>query len=192
MQSRAAPPLPTKPVAAGNLQSMTDDGHVYRFVWVEEDEPALGGQWLAFPEDGRPYPVALADAVTAYRKNGQAEDGPDPLEVHAEAVRRIGAAVGDLEDRLFPDPSSRLAVALVAADTDAPQVDPRTPEGEAVRGAAEALEKVAADCAELIQEQLDGGSLAALPQDFTAAMCQAVQASWRLRRLVDPPGPLYL
>lgn len=170
---------------------MTDDGLVYRFVWVEEDEPALGGQWLAFPEDGRPYPVALADAVAAHR-GGRAREGPDPLEVHAEATLRIGEAVGDLEDRLFPDPSRRLAVALVAADADIPQVDPTTAEGEAVRGAAEALEKVAADCAELVEEQLGGGSLATLPQNFTAAMCTAVQAGWRLRRLVDPPGPLYL
>lgn len=170
---------------------MTADGDVYRFVWVEEAEPALGGQWLAFPEDGRPRPVALADAVADYR-GGADNGGPDPLEVHAAAAHRIGEAVGDLEDRLFPDPSSRLEVALVAADAGVPQVDPASPEGEAVRAAAEALEKVAADCAELIQEQLDGGSLANLPKDFTAAMCQSVQASWRLRRLVDPPGPLYL
>ena len=166
-------------------------GLVYRFVWVEETEPAMGGQWLAFPEDGRPYPVALADVVAAYRE-GSAEEGLHPLQVHVEATQRIAEAVGDLEDRLFPDASSRLEVALVSADSDVPQVDPETPEGEAVRRAAEALEKVAADCAELVDEQLDGGSLSLLPKDFTAALCRAVQASWRLRRLVDPPGPLYL
>lgn len=168
-----------------------DDGLVYRFVWVEEDEPALGGQWLAFPEDGRPYPVALADAVSAHRQ-GDGQEEPDPLDVQVDAAQRITEAVGNLEDRLFPDSTTRLAVALVAADADVPEVDPGSPEGEAVRRAAEALEKVAADCAELVQEQLEGGSLATLPEDFTSAMCQAVQAGWRLRRLVDPPGPLYL
>ncbi len=168
-----------------------DSRVVYRFVWVEDSEPALGGQWLAFPADGQPYPVALADVVAAHR-DGEEEDGSDPLITHVEATRRIGEAVGDLEDQLFPDATRRLEVALVAADTDVPQVDPDTPEGEAVRRAAEALEKVAADCAELVDEQLGGGSLALLPKDFTAALCQAVQAAWRLRRLVDPPGPLYL
>lgn len=168
-----------------------DSRVVYRFVWVEDDEPALGGQWLAFPAHGQPYPVALADVVAAHR-DGADEDGPDPLETHVAATQRIGDAVGDLEDRLFPDATRRLEVALVAADADVPQVDPDTPEGESVRRAAEALEKVAADCAELVDEQLDGGSLALLPQDFTTALCRAVQAAWRLRRLVDPPGPLYL
>lgn len=173
---------------------MSDDsyanGLVYRFVWVEEDDPAQGGQWLAFPPDGRPYPVALADAVAAYRDDGQ--QGPDPLQEHVEAAHRIVEAVGQLEDRLFPDARARLEVALGAADADASQIDPAAPEGEAVRRAAEALEKAAADCAELVEEQLRAGSLAMLPQDFTAALCQAVQAGWRLRRLVDPPGPLYL
>lgn len=170
-----------------------DDRLVYRFVWVEEGQPALGGQWLAFPADGQPYPVALADVVAAHREGAAGDDpGPSPLEAHVEASQRIAEAVGDLEDRLFPDASRRLEVALVAADAGVPQVDPDTPEGEAVRRAAEALEKVAADCAELVDEQLDGGSLALLPEDFTAALCRAVQAAWRLRRLVDPPGPLYL
>lgn len=167
-----------------------DDGLVYRFVWVEDAEPALGGQWLAFPPDGRPYPVALADAVSAYEK--ESADGPHPLEVHVEAAHRVVEAAGDLEDRLFPETRSRLAVALEAANADVPQVDPTSPEGEAVRRAAEALEKTAADCAELVEEQLQDGSLASLPPDFTTALCQAVQAAWRLRRLVDPPGPLYL
>lgn len=170
---------------------MVDDALVYRFVWVEDDVPALGGQWLAFPPDGQPYPVALADAVAAHRKSADA-DMADPLEVHVAATVRIVEAAGALEDHLFPDATRRLEVALVAADADVPQVDPSTAEGEAVRRTAEALEKVAADCAELVEEQLGGGSLALLPEDFTAAMCQAVQAGWRLRRLVDPPGPLYL
>lgn len=168
-----------------------DDALVYRFVWIEDDVPELGGQWLAFPPDGHPYPVALADAVAAHRERASVNGG-DPLEVHVAAARGIVEAAGDLEDRLFPDATRRLEVALVAADADVPQVDPSTPEGEAVRRTAEALEKVAADCAELVEEQLAGGSLALLPEDFTAAMCQAVQAGWRLRRLVDPPGPLYL
>ncbi|HVM15181.1 MAG TPA: hypothetical protein VM287_12765 [Egibacteraceae bacterium] len=167
-----------------------DEGLVYRFVWIEDDAPALGGQWLAFPPDGRPYPVALADAVVSHRDDSQ--DGPDPLQVHVEAAHRIVEAAGDLEDRLFPDARHRLAVALVAADAGVPQIDPDAPEGEAVRRTAEALEKVAADCAELVEEQLRDGSLAMLPRDFTGALCQAVQAGWRLRRLVDPPGPLYL
>lgn len=168
-----------------------DDRLVYRFVWVEEGQPALGGQWLAFPEDGQSYPVALADVVAAHRDD-DADEGPGPLEVHVDAAMRIAEAVGELEDRLFPDASRRLEVALVAADADVPQVDPDSTEGESVRRAAEALEKVAADSAELVDEQLDGGSLALLPEDFTAALCRAVQAAWRLRRLVDPPGPLYL
>lgn len=167
-----------------------DGGLVYRFVWVEEGDPALGGQWLAFPPDGRPYPVALADAVAAYRDDGQ--EGPGPLQEHVEAAHRIVEAAGELEDRLFPDARVRLALAIGAVDADAPQVDPAAPEGEAVRRAAEALEKAAADSAELVEEQLRAGSLASLPVDFTAALCQAVQAGWRLRRLVDPPGPLYL
>lgn len=167
-----------------------DDGLVYRFVWVEDDEPALGGQWLAFPPDGQPYPVALADVVAAHR--AVASSDPQPLETHVAAAKHIVEAAGDLEDELFPDSRTRLVSVLVAADTDVAEVDPASPEGEAVRRAAEALEKTAADCAELVEEQLRDGSLAILPPDFTAALCQAVQAAWRLRRLVDPPGPLYL
>lgn len=162
---------------------------VYRFVWVEPDHPVLGGQWMGFPPEGLPWPVALADVVAAAADQ---EDGQDPLAVHVDMTRRLLVAAAALEDRLFPDPSSRLTAALVAAESEDPPLDPGSAEGEQVRRAAEALQKVAADLAELVEVQLGGGSLADLPQESTTALCQAVQAGWRLRRLVDPPGPLYL
>lgn len=163
---------------------------VYRFVWVEDDEPAAGGQWLAFQVDGLPHPVSLNDVVMAWR-DGKTDH--DPLPLHVAAVFTVIEAVGDLEDRLFPDVARRVERALVRAGADAAEVDSDTPEGEVVRRAAEALEKLAADLAELVEEQLyEGGSLATLPPDSTRALCQSTQAAWRLRRLIDPPGPLYL
>jgi hypothetical protein len=167
----------------------TTNGLVYRFVWVEDEQPSLGGQWMAYPPSGQPHPVSLFDAVMAHRAE-PVEDSP--LDVHVGAARAIIDAAGRLEDELFPEPATRLHAALVAADADEPQVDPVTPEGEQIRRTAEALEKVAADLAELVEEQLHGGSLSTLPADCTRAMCQSIQASWRLRRLVEPPSPLYL
>lgn len=162
----------------------------YRFVWVEDGEPAAGGQWFAFSADGLPDPVSLNDVVAAWRE-GTADQ--DPLPVHVAAVFSVVEAVGDLEDRLFPDVARRVEQALVHAGTGAAEIDGDSPEGELVRRAAEALEKLAADLAELVEEQLDeGGSLATLPPDSTRALCQSTQAAWRLRRLIDPPGPLYL
>jgi hypothetical protein len=160
---------------------------VYRFVWIEPDEPLLGGQWMGYPPAGLPWPVALADVVAA----GPSDEG-DPLAVHVSGTQTVLEAAAELEDRLFPDPASRLQAALVAAEEEEPPLEPTSPEGELVRRAAESLEKLAADLAELVQEQLDGGSLATLPPNSTAALCQAVQAGRRLRRFVEPPIPLYL
>lgn len=166
------------------------DGIVHRFVWVEVDDPAAGGQWLAFERDGTPHPVALNDVVLAWR-DGRGEE--DPLPVHVSAMLTVIDAAGDLEDHLFPDVARRVERALVRAGAGAAEVDADSAEGEEVRRAAEALEKLAADLAELVEEQLDeGGSLSTLPPDSTRALCQAMQAGWRLRRLIDPPGPLYL
>jgi hypothetical protein len=165
------------------------NGLVYRFVWVEDEQPSLGGQWMAYPPSGQPHPVSLFDAVSAHRAE---PSDTSPLDVHVGAARQILDAAGHLEDHLFPEPATRLHAALVAADADEPQVDPTSPEGEQIRRTAEALEKVAADLAELVEEQLHGGSLSTLPGDCTRAMCQSIQAGWRLRRLVDPPSPLYL
>jgi hypothetical protein len=161
---------------------------VHRFVWVEEAQPVLGGQWMAFAESGLPVPVALADAVAAH----EGDEDPHPLDVHVAAAQRVIEAAGNLEDELFPDPSTRLHAALASASADEPQVDPSSPEGIEVRQAAEACEKLAADLAELVEETLSTGSLATLPVDTTAALCQTVQAGWRLRRLVDPPSVLAL
>jgi hypothetical protein len=161
----------------------------HRFVWVVDGEPVRGGQWMAFPEEGMPVPVALADALADW------DGGPvtaEPLRVHVAAAQQVVEAAGELEDRLFPDPSTRLHAALASASQDAPQVDPESPDGMEVRLAAEALEKLAADLAELIEETLREGSLADLPESTTAALCQTIQAGWRLRRLVDPPSPLAL
>lgn len=162
---------------------------VYRFVWVEDGEPAAGGQWLALPPHGLPDPVSLNDVVLAWR-SGRAD--ADPLPVHVEAVFHVLEAAGDLEDRLFPDVARRVERALRRAGAGEPELEVDTAEGEQVRQAAEALEKLGADLAELVEEQLDGGSLTALPPDSTRALCEAIQAAWRLRRLIDPPGPLYL
>lgn len=160
----------------------------YRFVWVDDDLVVLGGQWMTEAGDGTSAPAVLADVVAAYRA-GETED---PLPTHVQATLRLVQAAGEFEDTLFPDPTDRLRTALAAADQYTAQVDPSTPEGERVRRGAEALEKLAADLAELVEEQLDGGSLAKLPPDSTRALCQATQTAWRLRRLVDPPSPLYL
>jgi hypothetical protein len=165
-------------------------GPVYRFVRVEESEPASGGQWLAFPPDGLPDPVSLNDVVLAWR-SGAADE--DPLPMHVEAVSGVVVAAGELEDRLFPDVTRRVERALTRAGAGVAEIEATSPQGEQVRQAAEALEKLAADLAELVEEQLGvGGSLATLPPDTTKALCQAVQTAWRLRRLIDPPGPLYL
>jgi hypothetical protein len=161
----------------------------HRFVWVVDGEPVRGGQWMAFPEEGLPVPVALADALADWEDDGS---GSDPMRVHVGAAQQVVEAAGELEDRLFPDPSTRLHAALASASDDAPQVDPEAPDGIEVRLAAEALEKLAADLAELVEETLREGSLADLPESTTLALCQTIQAGWRLRRLVDPPGPLAL
>lgn len=175
---------------AHNTTDLPATGPVHRFVWVEDGAPAAGGQWLAFPPDGLPDPVSLNDVVLAWRAGGGDED---PLQVHVDAVAEVLAAAGDLEDRLFPDVTRRVERALRRAGAGVPEIEATTPEGEGVRQTAEALEKLAADLAELVEEQLgEGGSLATLPPDTTKALCHAVQAAWRLRRLIDPPGPLYL
>ena len=162
---------------------------VHRFVWVDETDPVRGGQWMAFAPDGHPRPVALAEAVASSRLS---EQGGEPLAIHVQAARRVIEAAGDLEDRLFPQPSERLHAALASLTADRPQIDPVTPEGVEVRMAAEALEKLAADMAELVEETLDSGSLSDLPEATTHALCQTIQAGWRLRRLVDPPSVLAL
>lgn len=162
-------------------------GSTHRFVWVADGEPVRGGQWVADREEGPPVPVSLADAVAAH--DGGADE---PIRVHVEAARHVVEAAGELEDRVFPGPLTRLQAALVAEGAGTPPLDPESHDGMEVRLAAEALEKLAADLAELVQEQLDGGSLATLPPATTTALCQTVQAGWRLRRLVDPPSPLAL
>jgi hypothetical protein len=162
---------------------------VHRFIWVVDGEPVRGGQWMAFPEEGPPVPVALADALAAWA-GGPAET--HPMRVHVSAAQQVVEAAGELEDRLFPDPSTRLHAALASVTADEPQVDPESPDGMEVRLAAEALEKLAADLAELVEETLSDGSLADLPEATTVALCQTIQAGWRLRRLVDPPSPLAL
>jgi hypothetical protein len=160
---------------------------VYRFVWIEPDEPLLGGQWMGYPPAGLPWPAALADVVAA-----AVDEDEHPLTIHVDRTQTLLDAVANLEDRLFPDAQSRLAAALAAAEQDEPPLDPTAVDGQLVRRAADSLEKLAADLAELVQEQLDGGSLATLPPNSTIALCQAVQAGRRLRRLVEPPSPLYL
>ncbi|QBI20946.1 hypothetical protein ER308_16105 [Egibacter rhizosphaerae] len=162
---------------------------VRRFVWVEEAEPEFGGQWLAFPPDGTPEPLVLADVVAAYRAGAEPED---PLPIHVQATEQVVRAAGELEDELFPDATTRLEVTLASAEQNVSPLDPWSAAGERVRRTAEALEKLAADLAELVEEQLDGGSLARLPQGSTRALAQSTQAAWRLRRLIDPPSPLYL
>lgn len=170
-------------------ESDQPDSIEYRFAWVDDDITVLGGQWMALASDGTSEPQALADVVDAYR-SGATE--VDPLPIHVDATLKVIGAAGDLEDTLFPEPADRLATTLASVDEFAPPVDPSTPEGERVRRGAHALEKLAADLAELVEEQLQGGSLANLPPDSTRALCQAIQAAWRLRLLVDPPSPLYL
>lgn len=161
----------------------------HRFVWVVDGEPARGGQWMAFPEEGPPVPVALADALADWQGGPVAAH---PLQVHVAAAWQVIDAAGELEDRLFPDPSLRLHAALFSVTAHEPQVDPESPDGMEVRMAADGLEKLAADLAELVEETLRSGSLADLPEATTVALCQTIQAGWRLRRLVDPPGPLAL
>ena len=170
----------------------TDDAATvgHEFVWVDEDQPVLGGQWMLRSEqDDEAHPVVLAEAVAAHR-TGQAPR--DPLPVHVRATLQVVQAAGQLEDDLFPDAAARLQSTLLSGETGTPEIDPDTPEGERVRQGAEALQKLSADLAELVEEQLDGGSLAHLPPDTTRALCEATQTAWRMRRLVDPPGPLYL
>lgn len=123
------------------------------------------------------------------RPRGWAEE---PIGEHVRATLAVVRAAGELEDELFPDAASRLQTTLLSVDTNTPEVDVATPEGERVRRGAEALEKLAADLAEVVEAQLHDGSLASLPEQSTLALCYAVETAWRLRRLIDPPGPLYL
>jgi hypothetical protein len=163
--------------------------HPFTFVWVDETEPALGGQWMA-NGDGQSVPVVLADVVSAFR-NGELD--ADPLTVHVRATIEVVEAAGALEDEVLPVSVGRLDQSLAASDTGEPEIEPGSDDGERIRHAAEALEKLAADLAELVDEQLDeGGSLATLPPDSTRALCLAIQTAWRLRSRIAPPGPLYL
>lgn len=161
----------------------------HQFVWIAEGEPVRGGQWCAHPVGGPPVPVALADVMAAHEP---ASGEPHPLTVHVSAAEEVVEAAGELEDRLFPEIEERLHAALASVDAGEPQVDPESPDGVEVRMAAEALEKLAADLAELVEVQLNGGSLSTLPPTTTRALCQTVQTGWRLRRLVDPPSELAL
>ncbi|GEM_PF-2808043 len=164
-------------------------GRTPRFVWVDGQAPLLGGQWMAVADDAPPHPLVLADVVGEAAARGWAEE---PIDEHVRATLAVVRAAGELEDELFPDAASRLQTALLSVDTDTPEVDVGTPEGERIRRGAEALEKLAADLAEVVEAQLHDGSLAALPEQSTLALCYAVETAWRLRRLIDPPGPLYL
>lgn len=156
----------------------------YRFEWVDDDEPLLGGQWVA-RGDETARPVVLADAVAA--------QGEEALHAHVKAVFAVVEAAGALEDELLPHSVDRLGRALVASEAGEPEIDPNSADGERVQTTAAALEKLAADLAELVDEQLcDDGSLSTLPPDSTHALCAAVQAAWRLRHRVAPPGPLFL
>ena len=172
-----------------NERGQTRADRIYRFAWVDPDLPMLGGQWLRAATDEGSQPAALADVVSAHREG---RTTGDPLPEHVDAVLTIVGAAGDFEDAMFPEPADRLAATLASADTGTPEVDPSSPEGERVRRGAEALQKLAADLAELVEEQLHGGSLAHLPPDTTMALCQATQTAWRLRRIVDPPSALSL
>jgi hypothetical protein len=161
----------------------------HRFVWLDEDAPARGGQWMTLDEQGADQPQVLSDVCAAHRAG---ELRADPLPVHVQATLTVVEAAGDLEDEGFPDAGDRLRATLDADRYHEATIDPSTPAGDRLRQAAEALEKLAADLAELVEEQLDGGSLGNLPPDSTRALCQATQAAWRLRRYVDPPGGLFL
>ena len=161
----------------------------WHFAWIDVDDPLLGGQWMA--DDGvASNPVVLADAVASFREGAT---GEDPIATHVDATLRVVEAAGALEDELLPTSVERLDRSLAAGDTGEPEIDPDSREGERVRRGADALEKLAADLAELVEEQLsDDGSLATLPPDSTLALCLAVQTAWRLRNRIEPPGPLYL
>ncbi|PSO52345.1 MAG: hypothetical protein BRC31_05000 [Actinobacteria bacterium QS_5_72_10] len=159
---------------------------VPRFVWVDATDPALGGQWMVDRSSGRADPVVLADAVAAYKRG---ELSVDPLDEHVAVTLAAVSAAGAVEDEGLPDPTTRL---VRAADEHVAEVDRDSPEGERLRRVAEALHKLASDLSELVEEQLHSGSLANLPPRSTLALCQAIQAAWRLRHHVDPPGPLYL
>lgn len=161
----------------------------YRFSWVDPDDPASGGQW-AVVDDGGWMATSLGEAVIAHR-HGELE--VDPLEVHVEAMSTVLEAAGALEDEVLPVSVDRLDRTLAASDTGEPEVDPASPEGLRLARAADALEKLASDVAEMVEEQLDDdGSLAKLPPRTTHALCLAVQSAWRLRSRMAPPGPLVL
>lgn len=174
----------SEPTANGADHS--DDEPRPRFVWVDEADAARGGQWMRELGDDRLEPIALADAV-ADRHGEPLHSGA--VAEHVMALGRVVDAVGDLEDELLPASPDRLAR---AAARDVPEVDPASPAGERLRRGAEALEKLASDLAEIVHETLHGGSLASLPPGATSALCQAMQAAWRVRQRIDPPGPLYL
>lgn len=159
---------------------------VPRFVWVDATDPALGGQWMVDRPSGKDEPLVLADAVAAYQSG---ELDHDPLEEHVAVTLAAVSAAGAVEDEVLPDPTTRL---VRAADERVAEVDRDSPEGERLRRVAEALHKLASDLAELVEDQLQGGSLANLPPRSTLALCQSTQTAWRLRHRVDPPGPLYL
>lgn len=159
---------------------------IARFVWVDPTDPALGGQWMVDRPSGKAEPIVLADAVAAHAR-GELEH--DPLDEHVAVTLAAVAAAGAVEDEVLPAPATRLAR---AADGLVAEVDRDSPAGERLRRVAEALHKLASDLSELVESELEGGTLANLPPRSTLALCQATQASWRLRHHVDPPGPLYL
>ncbi len=166
-------------------ESTTTRAPDIRYVWVDPEDRALGGQWVRSDGDTE-VPISLLDALAAHRGD---ERALDPVTEHVAAAWQVLDAAGVEEDRLLPDPATRVQRAL---DTSRALIDAESPAGERVRRCAEALHKLAADLAEVVEEQLEGGSLATLPPATSHALCQTTQAAWRLRSHVEPPGPLYL
>lgn len=153
-------------------------------MWTDPADPLRGGQWVRGGLGGERTTVSLADVVAA--DGGRLEEH---IGTHVGAVRRVLSAAVELEDDLFPDPMTRLSSTFAAVEANEPELSAERFAGRRARLAAHTLGRLSADLAEVLEARVARYAGEVSTITASKALCEAVQATWRLRRLLDPPSP---